>query len=97
MFTNVIGIALANLTQTNPTNPDEMTPADHKLAQLAVLDEPRFEYYAGFLPEEVSAMLIKMEDGGSIKTRYEIQPELNSAIKKLKEIEQNYVDEDRIA
>ena len=97
MFTNVIRSVLALRNNNNPINPNEMTPADHKLAQLAVLDEPRFEYYAGFLPEEVSAMLIKMEDGGSIKTRYEIQPELSSAIKKLKEIEQNYVDEDRIA
>ena len=66
------------------------------LADIARLDEPRFLYYTGLLPEEISALLIKIEDGEiSDKAYQEIQPEINSAVQKLKRLERNYAPEDR--
>ena len=67
------------------------------LADIARLDEPRFLYYTGLLPEEISALLIKIEDGEiSDKAYQEIKPEINSAVQKLKRLERNYAPEDRL-
>ena len=74
-----------------------MPIATDLLADIATLDEPRFLYYAGLLPEEISALLIKIEDGEiSDKTYQEIKPEINSAVQKLKRLESNYAPEDRL-
>jgi hypothetical protein len=74
-----------------------MPAAKELLADIATLDEPRFLYYAGLLPEEISALLLKIEDGEiSDRTYQEIQPEINSAVKKLKRLERNYAPEDKL-
>tara|TARA_B100000579_G_scaffold84206_1_gene65720 strand:+ start:1464 stop:1697 length:234 start_codon:yes stop_codon:yes gene_type:complete len=74
-----------------------MPAATELLADIATLDEPRFLYYAGLLPEEISALLIKIEDGEISDRAYkEIKPEINSAVKKLKRLERNYAPEDRL-
>ena len=74
-----------------------MPIATDLLADIATLDEPRFLYYAGLLPEEISAILIKIEDGEISDRAYkEIKPEINSAVQKLKRLERNYAPEDRL-
>ena len=74
-----------------------MPAATELLADIATLDEPRFLYYAGLLPEEISALLIKIEDGEISDRAYkEIKPEINSAVQKLKRLERNYAPEDRL-
>lgn len=74
-----------------------MPIATDLLADIATLEEPRFLYYAGLLPEEISALLIKIENGAiNDRTCREIQPEIDSAVKKLKRLESNYAPEDRL-
>jgi len=74
-----------------------MPAATELLADIATLDEPRFNYYVPLLPEEVSALLLKIGDGEiSDRTYQEIKPEINSAVRKLKEIESNYAPEDKL-
>ena len=74
-----------------------MPAATELLADIATLEEPRFLYYAGLLPEEISALLIKIEDGEISDRAYkEIKPEINSAVQKLKRLERNYAPEDRL-
>lgn len=74
-----------------------MPAATELLADIATLDEPRFLYYAGLLPEEISALLIKIEDGEISDRAYkEIKPEINSAVQKLKRLERNYAPEDKL-
>ena len=74
-----------------------MPAATELLADIATLEEPRFLYYAGLLPEEISALLLKIENGAiNDRTCREIQPEIDSAVKKLKRLESNYAPEDRL-